>query len=200
MASGRSAPSSPAPGRAATQADPDASGTPCGTMRAMASLSVCHRANAPRTATTDAPSSQMRSVSATKPTPPKVAAPACSAAQTRFPNRGRRPGEPQRTGRRCGSREAPASTGTSPTPSSQDEVTGDRKTNGSAPRQSRREAEPQRCLTGWAAALSRHTGVSRDQPQEGSRVQRREGGRMHSLSWGWSRLATPRPSRDSAAG
>ena len=42
----------------------------------------------------------------------------------------------------------------------------DRKTNGSAPRQSRSEAEPQRRLTGWSAALSRRTGVSRDQPPE----------------------------------
>ena len=34
-------------------------------------------------------------------------------------------------------------------------ATGDRKTNDSAPRQRRREAEPQRRLTGWAAARSR---------------------------------------------
>ena len=49
---------------------------------------------------------------------------------------------------------------------SQDDVTGDRQTNESAPRQSRREAEPQRRLTGWSAALSRRAGVSRDQPPE----------------------------------
>ena len=51
-------------------------------------------------------------------------------------------------------------------PSSLDGVTCDRQTNGSAPRQSRREAEPQRRLTGWSAALSRRAGVSRDQPPE----------------------------------
>ncbi len=107
-------------------------------------------------------------------------------------NRGRPADPPQRIGGRCGSRASPDATGTSPTPSAPDEVTGDRKTNGSVPRQSRREAEPQRGLTGWAAALSRHTGVSRDQPLEASRVQRREAGRMHSFSGGWSRLATPR--------
>ena len=67
---------------------------------------------------------------------------------------------------RCGSRASPDSTGTSPAPSAQNEVTGDRKTNGSTPRPSRREAEPQRRFPAWFAALSRHTGVSRDQPQE----------------------------------
>ena len=50
-----------------------------------------------------------------------------------------------------------------PTPAG---ATGDRKPNGSAPRQNRREGEPQRRLTGWAAALSRRTGVRRDQPQD----------------------------------
>ena len=34
-------------------------------------------------------------------------------------------------------------------------ATSDRETNGSVPRQSRREAKPQRHLTGWSAALSR---------------------------------------------
>ena len=81
-------------------------------------------------------------------------------------HRVRRSGEPQRTGRRCGSREATASTGTSPPPSAPDEGPGDRKTNGSVPRPSRREAEPQRRFPAWLAALSRHTGVSRDQPQD----------------------------------
>ena len=104
----------------------------------------------------------------------KMAAAACSPAQARFPKRVRRTGPPQRTGRRCGSREAPASTGTSPAPSAPDEGPGDRKTNGSVPRPSRREAAPQRRLSAWLAALSRRAGVSRDQPQEASRVQRRE--------------------------
>ena len=89
-------------------------------------------------------------------------------------HRGRRTGSPQRTGRRCGSREAPASTGTSSTPSAPDEGPGDRKTNGLAPRPSRRKAAPQRRVSAWSAALSRHTGVSRDQPLGPSRVQRRE--------------------------
>jgi len=40
-------------------------------------------------------------------------------------NRGRRPGEPQRTGRRCGSRASPDATGTSPAPSTPAEVPGD---------------------------------------------------------------------------
>ena len=80
----------------------------------------------------------------------------------------RRSGEPQRPGRWCGSREAPASTGTSQTPSAPDEGPGDRTTNGSVPRPSRRKAEPQRRFPAWLTALSR--------------------------------LATPRPSRDSVAG
>ena len=89
-------------------------------------------------------------------------------------NRVRPADPPQRFGGRCGSRASPDATGTSPTPSAPDDGPGDRKTNGSAPRQSRREAEPQRRLPGGAAALSRHTGVSRDQPQGERRVQRRE--------------------------
>ena len=123
-----------------------------------------------------------RSVSATK-----VAAPVCPTAQTRCSNRVRRPGPPQRTGHRCGSRASPDATGTSPAPPAPDGGPGDRKTNGSVPRQSRREAEPQRCLTGWFAALSRRTGVSRDQPLGQSRVQR---GAWRQRGWG---LALPGP-------
>ena len=46
-------------------------------------------------------------------------------------------------------------TGTSPVPPTPVGATGDHETNDSAPRPSRREAEPQRRLTGWSAALSR---------------------------------------------
>ena len=104
----------------------------------------------------------------------KVSSPRYPAAQARFPKRGRPADPPQRIGGRCGSRGSPDPTGTSPAPSAPDEVTGDRKTNGSVPRQSRRETKPQRRLTGWSAALARRTGVSRDHPLEASRVQRRE--------------------------
>ena len=107
-------------------------------------------------------------------------------------NRGRPADPPQRIGGRCGSRASPDATGTSPTRSAPDEVTGDRKTNGSVPRQSRREAEPQRGLTGWAAALSRHTGVSRDQPLEVRRVQR---GAWSQRGSPWAGPGAPRPRR-----
>ena len=96
----------------------------------------------------------------------RSSSPAFPAAQTRFPNRVRRSGEPQRTDCQCGSRASPDATGTSPAPLALDGVPGDRKTNGSVPRPSRREAAPQRRLPGWSAALSRRTGVSRDQPQD----------------------------------
>jgi len=81
--------------------------------------------------------------------------PPCPTAQARFPNRVRRSGSPQRPGRRCGSRGSSEATGTSPAPSSPDDATGDRETNASAPRSRRREAEPQRGLTGWSTARSR---------------------------------------------
>ena len=95
-----------------------------------------------------------------EPSPGRVSPPPLPPAQTRFPNRVRR------TGRRCGSRGSLEPTRTSPAPSAPDEVMGDRKTNGSVPRPSRRKAEPQRRFHAWFAALSRRTGVSRDQPQE----------------------------------
>ena len=122
----------------------------------------------------------------------KSSSPTCPTAQTRFPNRGRQADQPQRICGRCGSRESTDSTGTSPAPSAPDEVTGDRKTNGSAPRPSRREAEPQRRFPAWFAALSRHTGVSRDQPLGPSRVQRREVERSATspgVGHGWRPLA-----------
>ena len=132
---------------------------------------------------------------------PQSGGPGLSSGAASIPqDRGRPADPPQRIGGRCGSRGSSEPTGTSPAPPAPAGETGDRETNGSAPRPSRREAESQRRLSAWFAALSRSTGVSRDQPLGPSRVQRREGGRMHSLSRGWSRLATPRKSRDSAAG
>ena len=59
-------------------------------------------------------------------------------------DRGRPADPPQRIGGRCGSRGSPELTGTSPAPPAPDGETGDRKTNGSAPRSRRREAAPQR--------------------------------------------------------